>query len=116
MALLGECRAGVPRRGEARIGLAGVVPQPPCGHDEVMTEKNAYGLILFHARFWREAGYLLLGLPLGLLWGIYAITMYTTGASLVIVWIGVPLLVITHVSMRWIGASARQARPPGRAD
>jgi len=107
MALLGEWRAVVPRRGEARIGLAGVVPQPPYGHDEVMTEKNAYGLILFHARFWREAAYLLLGFPLGLLWGVYAITMYATGAGLVIVWIGVPLLVITHVSMRWIGASER---------
>jgi len=72
-----------------------------------MTEKNSYALILFHARFWREAGYLLLGLPLGLLWGIYAVTMYSTGASLVIVWVGVPLLVFTHVSMRWIGASER---------
>jgi signal transduction histidine kinase len=89
-----------------------------------MTEKNSYALILFHARFWREAAYLLLGLPLGLLWGIYAITMYSLGASLVIVWVGVPLLVFTHVSMRWIGASerglantmldARIPAPPGR--
>ncbi|WP_291379800.1 sensor domain-containing protein [Demequina sp.] len=72
-----------------------------------MTEKNSYASILFQARFWREAGYLLLGLPLGILWGTYAITMYSTGVSLVIVWAGIPLLMFTHVSMRWIGASER---------
>lgn len=72
-----------------------------------MTAWNDYVAIIFRPRFWREASYLLIGLPLGLLWGIYAVTMYSTGASLVIVWIGVPLLVFTHVSMRWIGASER---------
>jgi len=72
-----------------------------------MTEKNTYVSILFQTRFWRESAYLLLGLPLGILWGVYAITMYSTGVSLVIVWIGIPLLVFTHVSMRWIGASER---------
>ncbi|MCB2412272.1 sensor domain-containing protein [Demequina sp. TTPB684] len=89
-----------------------------------MTERNAYVAILFQARFWREAAYLLLGLPLGILWGVYAVTMYAVGVSLVIVWVGVPLLVFTHVSMRWIGASerllansmidARIAAPPAR--
>lgn len=77
------------------------------GHDEVMIVKNAYASILFESRFWRETAYLLLGLPLGILWGTYAISMYSTGVSLVIVWVGIPLLVLTHVSMRWIGASER---------
>ena len=98
-------------RGKGKFRLAGVVQRVHVnGHDGVMTEMNSYALILFHARFWREAAYLLLGLPLGLLWFIYAVTMYSVGASLVIVWVGVPLLVFTHVSMRWIGAVRARAR------
>ena len=85
----------------------GVVRRARDGHDDAMTEMNTYASILFHTRFWREAGYLLVGLPLGILWGTYAVTMYFTGVSLVIVWVGIPLLLFTHVSMRWIGASER---------
>jgi signal transduction histidine kinase len=58
-------------------------------------------------RSWREVGWLLLGLPLGVTWGAFAITMYAVGGSLVIIWLGVLLTAAAQVAMRWIGAAER---------
>lgn len=67
----------------------------------------AYFRVLWDGRTWRANTYLLLGLPLGILWGTYAITMYAVGLALVIIWVGIPILVFTQISMRWIGALER---------
>lgn len=72
-----------------------------------MTSIRRYFAVTWSAQTWREIAYLLLGLPIGLVWFVYAITMYVTGISLVIVWIGVPLLIFTHLSMRAIGTLER---------
>ncbi len=72
-----------------------------------MTWTRRYFAVTWSIRTWREIAYLLLGLPIGILWFVYAITMYATGLSLVIIWVGVPLLVFTHWSMRSIGAFER---------
>ena len=53
-------------------------------------------------------GYLLAGLPLGVLWFTWSVTMYAVGAALVIIWIGIPILVFTQWTMRGIGAAERQ--------
>jgi len=72
-----------------------------------MTSLRRYFAVVWSVRTWREIAYLLLGLPLGILWFTYAITMYVTSVSLVIVWVGIPLLVLTHWSMRGVGAIER---------
>ena len=58
-------------------------------------------------RTWREIGWLLVGLPLGLLWGIWVVVMYSLSLGLVVIWVGVPLLAVTQETLRWIGASER---------
>ncbi len=52
--------------------------------------------------------YLLAGLPLGVLWFSWSVTMYVTGAALAIFWVGVPILAFAQLSMRGIGAVERQ--------
>lgn len=54
-----------------------------------------------------ELAFLLLGLPAGIVWFTYAVTMYAVSLSLVIVWVGLLLFVATQVSMRWIGTVER---------
>lgn len=67
----------------------------------------SYFRALWAGRTWGAYAYLLLGLPLGILWGVYTITMLAVGASLVIIWVGVPIIIGTLASMRPIGASER---------
>ncbi len=63
--------------------------------------------VIWSGRTWRATAYLLAGLPLGVLWFTWAVTAYSTGVSLIIIWVGVPLLVLTQVTMRWIGSFER---------
>lgn len=72
-----------------------------------MTSIRRYFAATWSSRTWKEIAYLVLGLPIGLVWFVYALAMYATGISLVIIWVGVPLLVLTHWSMRAIGAFER---------
>jgi len=72
-----------------------------------MHSLGAYFRVLWAGRTWRAYIYLLLGLPLGILWGTYTITMLAIGIPLVIIWVGVPLLIGLMVSLRPIGASER---------
>ncbi|GMA36341.1 sensor domain-containing protein [Demequina litorisediminis] len=60
------------------------------------------------ARTWREVGYLLAGLPLGIVWFTYAITMYAVGIALVVVWVGVLILAVVQFSLRPLGAVERR--------
>jgi len=83
--------------------------RPSSVHDGGMTSIRRYFAVTWSAQTWREILYLILGLPLGLVWFVYAITMYVTGISLVIVWIGVPLLIFTHLSPRAQDRSRRRA-------
>jgi len=46
----------------------------------------------FEARSWREFGYVMLGLPLGILMFTFAVTMVSLGAGLLITFLGVPVL------------------------
>lgn len=96
-----------PLVGETGFGRASVVPEAACGHDVSMTYRRRYFAVLWSAQTWREIAYLLLGLPLGALWFTYAVTMYVTSVSLVIVWVGIPLLILTHWSMRAVGVFER---------
>lgn len=88
---------------DSRVWCGAVVWRHDCG----MTSLRRYFAATWSPQTWREIAYLLLGLPLGILWFTYAITMYVTGISLVIIWVGVPLLLLTHWSMRGIGAFER---------
>jgi len=72
-----------------------------------MTWFTAYYKAAWSGRSWTAYTYLLLGLPFGVLWGVYTVTMLAVGASLVIIAIGVPILVGMLVTMRPIGAGER---------
>ena len=47
--------------------------------------------------------YLFLGLPFGVLWFSLLVPLYATSTALVIVWVGLPMLVLTHLLSRGIG-------------
>ena len=66
-----------------------------------------YYSMLWAPSTWRAIAYLLAGLPLGITWFVYSVTMLATGAALVVVWVGIPLVLMTVASMRAIGASER---------
>lgn len=55
----------------------------------------------------RDAFYLLIGLIYGLLWGCLIITLYSVGFGTVVIWIGVPILLLTQVLLRGIGVYER---------
>ncbi|WNZ09304.1 sensor domain-containing protein [Streptomyces sp. 11x1] len=61
----------------------------------------------FEARSWREFGYVLLGLPIGILLFTYAITMVSVGAGLLITFLGVPVLAAGLAGCRAFGALER---------
>lgn len=76
------------------------------GHDGAMNSDSLLGVVGSN-RSWREVSWLLLGLPLGVIWGTFAVTMYAVGGSLVIIWVGVLFTAAAQVAMRWIGAAER---------
>ncbi|MFC7307559.1 sensor histidine kinase [Streptomyces monticola] len=59
------------------------------------------------ARTWREFGYVLLSLPLSILMFVYAITMVSLGAGLLITFLGVPVLAAALAGCRGFGALER---------
>ncbi|MBE4736962.1 MULTISPECIES: sensor histidine kinase [Streptomyces] len=61
----------------------------------------------FEARGWRELGYVLLGLPIGILLFTYAVTMVSVGAGLLITFLGVPVLAAGLAGCRGFGALER---------
>ncbi|MDX2601439.1 sensor domain-containing protein [Streptomyces caniscabiei] len=61
----------------------------------------------FEARSWRELGYVLLGLPIGILLFTYAVTMVSVGAGLLITFLGVPVLAAGLAGCRGFGALER---------
>ena len=66
-----------------------------------------YYSMLWDPSTWRGVAYLLAGLPLGIVWFVYTVTMLATGAALVVIWVGIPLILATLASMRPIGAGER---------
>ncbi|MFE1286572.1 sensor histidine kinase [Streptomyces sp. NPDC058751] len=66
----------------------------------------------FEARTWREFGYVLLGLPLGILMFTFAVTMVSLGAGLLVTFLGVPVLAATLAGCRGLG-SLERARARG---
>ncbi|MER6159877.1 sensor domain-containing protein [Streptomyces sp. NPDC001868] len=61
----------------------------------------------FEGRSWREFGYVLLGLPVGILLFTYAVTMVSVGAGLLITFLGVPVLAAGLAGCRAFGAMER---------
>lgn len=59
------------------------------------------------ARSWREFGYVVLGLPIGILLFTYAVTMVSVGAGLLITFLGVPVLAAGLAGCRAFGAMER---------
>ncbi|CBG70840.1 putative two-component system sensor kinase [Streptomyces scabiei 87.22] len=59
------------------------------------------------ARSWREFGYVLLGLPVGILLFTYAVTMVSVGAGLLVTFLGVPVLAAGLAGCRGFGALER---------
>ncbi|WP_371584153.1 sensor histidine kinase [Streptomyces sp. NBC_01314] len=61
----------------------------------------------FEARSWREFGYVMLGLPIGILLFTYAVTMVSVGAGLLVTFLGVPVLAAGLAGCRGFGALER---------
>ncbi|MCX4576801.1 sensor domain-containing protein [Streptomyces sp. NBC_01571] len=59
------------------------------------------------ARSWREFGYVMLGLPLGIAMFTFAVTMFSLGAGLLITFLGVPVLAGGLAGCRGFGALER---------
>lgn len=84
---------------------------------DLMRYVGRYFAVLWSSRTWRELTYLLVGLPVSILWFVYAVTMYAVGISLLIVWVGILVLAFTQWSLRPIGEMERwQANALGGAD
>ncbi|MCX4989147.1 MULTISPECIES: sensor histidine kinase [unclassified Streptomyces] len=64
------------------------------------------------ARSWREFGYVLLSLPLGIIMFTFAVTMVSLGAGLLITFLGVPVLAAALAGCRGFG-SLERARARG---
>ncbi|MEV0695126.1 sensor domain-containing protein [Streptomyces sp. NPDC050388] len=58
-------------------------------------------------RTWRELGYVLLSLPIGILLFTYAVTMVSLGAGLLVTFLGVPVLAAGLAGCRGFGALER---------
>lgn len=58
-------------------------------------------------RVFRRAAYLLLALPLGVLWFTLIVTLVSTGIGLAITLIGIPVLIGTVYAMRWMAQAER---------
>ncbi|MFI8949118.1 sensor histidine kinase [Streptomyces sp. NPDC053750] len=61
----------------------------------------------FEARSWREFGYVLLGLPIGILLFTFAVTMVSLGAGLLVTFLGVPVLAAALAGCRGFGMLER---------
>ena len=61
----------------------------------------------FEARTWREFGYLLLNLPMGIVGFVWTVTMLSLGAGLLITFVGLPVLALALGGCRAIGVVER---------
>ncbi|WP_405613791.1 sensor domain-containing protein [Streptomyces sp. NBC_01511] len=61
----------------------------------------------FTGRAWKEFGYLLLNLPMGILFFVYAVTMISLSAGLLVTFLGIPLLAASLIGCRALGAVER---------
>lgn len=72
-----------------------------------MRRLTRYFAVLWSPRTWRAYGYLIAGLPLGILWFTYAATGLALSVGLAVIWIGVPLCAVVLTSLRWVGTTER---------
>ncbi|WP_405617782.1 sensor histidine kinase [Streptomyces sp. NBC_00076] len=61
----------------------------------------------FEARSWQELTYVLLGLPIGILMFVYAVTMVSLGMGLLVTFLGIPVLAAGLAGCRGLGALER---------
>ncbi|BBC35829.1 Histidine kinase [Streptomyces graminofaciens] len=61
----------------------------------------------FEGRGWREFGYVVLGLPLGVVMFTYVVTMVSLGMGLLITFLGVPVLALALAGSRGLGMLER---------
>src|SRR3954462_9201737 len=62
---------------------------------------------------WRSNLYLLASFPVGIFTFVFFVTMLSVGVSLLIIWVGVPILIATVAATRWLAGGGR--RGAGRA-
>ena len=57
---------------------------------------------------WRSNGYLLASFPIGIVTFTWFVTMLSLGISLLIIWVGIPILMATVASTRWFARGERR--------
>ncbi|MFE2808961.1 sensor histidine kinase [Streptomyces nigra] len=80
------------------------------GHPEHGERRHRMPAVLrapFAARTWREFGYVLLGLPISIMLFVYAVTMVSLGAGLLVTFLGVPVLAAALAGCRGFAALER---------
>src|SRR6185312_9341607 len=69
---------------------------------------------VFAARTWRETAYLLLDLPIGIVGFTLVVTGISFGLSLLLTFVGIPILGLTLLTCRtWAAGEVRRARMIG---
>ncbi|MGW3405482.1 sensor histidine kinase [Streptomyces zhihengii] len=58
-------------------------------------------------RTWRELGWIVLSLPMSILFFVFAVTMTSVSAGLLVTFVGIPLLAGTFAALRGLGAVER---------
>ncbi|MBW8798956.1 MAG: sensor domain-containing protein [Streptomyces sp.] len=80
------------------------------GHEPYGGRRHRVPAVLrapFEARSWREFGYVLLGLPVGVTLFVWTVTMLSLGVGLLVTFIGIPLLAVALAGCRGFGALER---------
>ncbi|WP_406439369.1 sensor domain-containing protein [Streptomyces sp. NBC_00631] len=80
------------------------------GHEPYGERRHRVPAVLrapFEGRSWREFGYVLLGLPVGVTLFVWTVTMLSLGIGLLVTFIGIPLLAVALAGCRGFGALER---------
>jgi signal transduction histidine kinase len=70
------------------------------------TRNPAFELV--SGRTWAATGYLMAAFPVGIFWSVFTVTALAVGISMVVLWIGFPILVLTMLCWKG-GARAERA-------
>src|SRR5688572_21503649 len=68
---------------------------------------RTYFGVVAASQTWREGTWLVFGLAFGILWPTAVLVGYGLGIGLAVVWVGVPILAVTHAMLRPIAAFER---------
>ncbi|MEU6826320.1 sensor domain-containing protein [Streptomyces atriruber] len=100
-----------PRTSALRTPAPATVPAPAPG--PAATERPGFWRAPFAARTFREVGYVLVSLPVAIAGFVFAVTMFSLGAGLLVTVLGLPVLAAALAGARGLGAAERSRARAG---